>query len=68
MMFREMVRMAIRDSVRDGRVPTLSAAGVRKALAESKRRHKVAKARGIKPGSLRWNALNRIPLKGLAKR
>lgn len=61
-LFREMIKQSVRESVRHGE--STSETIIRNALRERAKLNHIARARGIKPGSRRWDALFRHKRRG----
>lgn len=55
--FRELIKQAVRESRQEG--GDMTEKRVREALRERDKRRKIAKKRGIEPGTTRWRAIVR---------
>lgn len=55
MLFNDMIRSAVRESIKRGN--DVSEKIIRNAIKERHKKSKIAHARGAKPGSNRWNNL-----------
>jgi len=57
--FRSIIKQAVIESVKNPDTPNLTETMIRQAMKDRERRQKIAKKRGIEPGSRRWRALVR---------
>jgi hypothetical protein len=63
---RQLIKAAVRDSKKD--MPELTEGMLRRAIRERAKRQKIAKRKGIKPGSRRWRDLVRDTTKRRKKK